>query len=156
MTTEVDEQIEDQLGVVFEDVIFSWEHIDYDPVLDTITDELEIHHAEHFGLERAPSGDIWPDLAASTIAKKGHDRKLWEFGDLFGSLFSETDESIRIRASDGAGAELIYGTSDEKSLYHQRGTDKIPQREHVGMSELFTELVEATTTEFVLDALRDD
>ena len=156
MVGTVDQQIEDGISSVLDVVSSDWEHINYDPLLDEITRSLEVHHADHFALEHAPNDELWPALAPRTIAKKGHDRKLVEFADLLGSLVTDTTNSIRVRAADGNGAELIYGTSDHRSAIHQYGAPgaNIPKREHVGMSELFTEDLEFVSTDFVVAALQ--
>lgn len=68
----------------------------------------------------------WPPLAASTVAKKGHNRILVETEALKDSLTEQGDGAhFEIFQRN----ELIYGSSDPKAALHKAGTSKMPKRD---------------------------
>lgn len=90
-----------------------------------------------FASETDSSGTAWPPLAASTIARKGHDIILVETGALRASLVGETGDSIRDAGADFAS----FGTSDPKAAFHQDGTSRMPARPPVGVSEETVDII---------------
>lgn len=98
--------------------------------------KLEGKHAEGFASAVTPGGQAWPPLRPSTINKKGHATILVETGKLKASLTGRTGDSIREVVDEGPGrAGLSFGTDVPYAHFHQDGTLRIPQREHVGASE---------------------
>ena len=154
MTTTIENQIESGISDVLADVTREWQLFDHGPLQSHYIEELEEHHANLFFLERDPQGDPWAALAESTVKKKGHDVILTEFNDMIQSLVGQTPDSIRRRTADGGGSELIYGTSDFKSGWHMTGTENMPQREHVGLDELFVDKIETDSASFLIEALK--
>lgn len=108
---------------------------DYTPVLRKIMLDLQDRHRGLFDFESAPTGEPWPELAESTIERKGHDRILYESGRLLASLAEETGDSIREIVSDVETPGFSFGTSVPYSIYHQYGTQTLDQREHVGAND---------------------
>lgn len=149
-------QIQQGITEILVDVQKSFEVYDFDPILDLLETELQEHHTDHFALERAPDGTDWPQLAPSTIARKGHNRILFEFGDLMASLTEHGPDAIRRKTTTATSGEIIFGTSDFKSSKHQSGTSKLPKREHVGMSEIFVDSTVETVTDSVVETLRGE
>jgi len=127
-------KVEDLQGVV-DGVQQQFDQADYTETLNGIATFLEEQHAEYFSGDHSPSGDAWPALSPYTVARKGHDTILEESNALEESLTGQTPDSIREVVSDGSQHGLSFGTSDEKSIFHQEGTSRIPQREHVGTNE---------------------
>ena len=149
----IQEQIRDGIQDVLDDVQNDYENTDLQSALSALEILLEEHHTDHYTLERAPDGTSWPALSPVTEARKGSNKILVELGDMLASLISKTGTSIRQKSVNAGRAELIYGTADEKAAYHQRGTDRIPQREHVGMSELFVDDLEEGTADAMVQEL---
>lgn len=59
----------------------------------------------------------WPPLAASTVERKGADTPLLETGEMRDSIaFNVQHREVRI------------GSDEEKAVYHELGTSKIPPR----------------------------
>lgn len=86
--------------------------------------------------EQAPDGPRHAPLAASTVAKKGHDRILWEFGDLRESVAGTGSGHIE----DVSPNSVVLGTEHEKkgapvASYLQRGTSRMPARPFIGATE---------------------
>lgn len=151
----VTEQVEAGIAEILADVSRSFTTFDADPTLDWLEDQLREHHADHYALEQSPAGKDWPELSPVTIAAKGHNKILVETDAMRSSLVSTTMDSITRRVKDQTGSEMVFGTSDFKALWHQEGTSRMPQREHVGMSEIFVDRTVNDITDFVVDALRE-
>lgn len=65
-----------------------------------------------------------PPLSASTVRRKGHTRILRDTDGLYGSFEKDADRNVfRIKP-----LEAEFGTSDEKAVYHQTGTSRMPKR----------------------------
>jgi phage gpG-like protein len=126
----------DGLETFYVDMGKDFEKTDYEPMLRSFLTDLQVIHEVYFASEIDPSGEAWPRLAESTVARKGHSIVLWETGRLEDSLEGTTGDSIRV-VSTGEGSEdfLVFGTSVPYSIFHQEGTGRMPQREHVGISE---------------------
>ena len=113
-----------------------FDNIDWTPILNKFLQDLETQHEVYFKSEIDPRGSKWAPLAQSTIARKGHMQILYETGRLRDSLQGRTGDSIR-EVSSGEGQEsfLVFGTSVPYAIYHQDGTARMAQREHVGLNE---------------------
>lgn len=61
----------------------------------------------------------WAPLAESTVEAKGHDRPLIDTGEMLASFQHEVDKQA---------LEAIAGATDEKMIYHEFGTAKMPPR----------------------------
>lgn len=111
---------------------------------------LEEKHAQTHTAQTTPAGNAWPPLAPRTVKRKGHSTILVETGRLKASLAGRSGDSIREVVDEGPGrAGLSFGTDVEYAHYHQDGTTRIPQREHVGASEeLIDQFAEAIATTF--------
>lgn len=110
--------------------------VEFAPLLEEFHGDLEAAHAEGFAGAVSPGGRAWPKLAPSTIRRKGHATILVDSGRLRASLQGRTADSIREVVDEGLGrAGLSFGTDVEYAKFHQEGTARIPQREHVGAGE---------------------
>lgn len=109
---------------------------DWSPLLLEIQADLEADHAENIRTATSPDGTPMPELAASTIARKGHATILVETGALADSL-SQDNAAFAIRQiiDDGDTKGLIFGTSRPFAAVHQHGGGRIPQRKFLGFSE---------------------
>lgn len=119
-----------------------FEDIDYEPPLTEFLGTLEETHATYFNDEKSPAGTAWPQLAPSTIVRKGHDGILLETGALRSSL---TAPGQGIRQVGSAG--LLFGSDVPYSAFHQFGTGLIPPREHAGINN--------ETTQLLIEAIAD-
>lgn len=114
--------------------------VDYTDPLTEFLPNVQASHESNFDGRHSPDGDPWPALAASTIARKGHDIPLVEFMRLKPSIL-ELSHPDHVGGVSHRG--FLFGTSVEYAGFHQFGTGKIPQREFVGMpSALVDELVD--------------
>ena len=106
--------------------------MDYSDTLDEFMPVIAEQHASMFGSEQDSNGSKWAELRPSTIARKGHDRILFETGALRDSLVSVGGPN---NIAEAFPRGLVFGTSDEKALFHQDGTSRMPARPPVGLSE---------------------
>lgn len=63
-------------------------------------------------------GRAWTPLAPATIAAKGHDRILYERGDMRNAFYTKRTGPLSV----------VLGNSDWKISIHERGTKDIPRR----------------------------
>ena len=143
------EQLDDLrfLGGVFAEIEQQFNDADYTQLLAQTILDLETAHADYFAEEKSPAGEAWKPLAPLTVAKKGHDTILFEHGPMPDSLIGTTSDSIREVVSEPPNHSLSFGTSDEKSPFHQFGTSRIPIREHVGVNEPFCDQLAEKTAD---------
>ena len=153
--TETLDDIADLVGV-FEDVARSFDDITYEPILVALSPKLQELHKTYFESQTDPAGAKWKPLAPSTIARKGHDRILWETSALEQSLVTVTGDSVRDVIAEGFQEWLIWGTSVEYAMYHQEPgpTSRLPQRKHVGVTAEFIEELQLEVTEHTIKELR--
>lgn len=130
------------LGSIFLEVEQAFLAADYTSTLEPFLSHLEGSHASHFAAQSNPIGTPWAPLAASTIARKGHDTILVETTRLKSSLTGKTQDSIRAVSHRG----LLFGTEVPYAIFHQDG-GRLPKREHVGMNN--------ETTQQIVDAVAD-
>lgn len=127
------------LGGILQEIENDFAKLDYEKTLRGFEGNFISEHAEHFSGRRDSSGSIWPRLADFTIAKKGHDIPLVETGEMKASVLNVSHPN---HIGEYSHRGLLFGTEDEKGIYHQFGTRKIPQRAFIGMSEdLLNEVV---------------
>ena len=143
----------EELSTVWAEIQADYDSGDYVTTLSVWQDELEEIHEQYFLEMRDAEGGKWEALAPSTIAKKGHSKILVETGALRASLIDESASSIREITDEGAFTGLTFGTSDHKSMWHQKG-EGVPQRQHVGMSsdhvnELTNDIADATVAALI-------
>ena len=84
---------------------------------------------EAFDAQRSPDGTPWPDLAPATWKRKRTRRKLYESGNLQGSLSADSDAHS---ATVGVGATsrgFAYG------IVHQLGSRRVPARPFLPVDE---------------------
>jgi hypothetical protein len=149
------EQISDLdfLGGVFVEIEQQFVQADYRNLLEQTIDDLEEDHAEYFAGEHTPDGDPWPALSPVTIKKKGHAIILREFDSMRDSLIDRTRDSIRDVISEAPNHSLTFGTMDEKSPYHMEGTERMPKREHVGLTEPRCNAIAENTADATVELL---
>jgi HK97 gp10 family phage protein len=91
---------------------------------------VEVDHAKHEALEKGAKiiedeakrviGTYdygWPPLAASTVARKGADTPLLETGEMRDSIEHTVGHD-----------EARIGSNNDKALWHELGTSRIPPR----------------------------
>lgn len=86
--------------------------------------------------EQAPDGAAHAPLAASTVARKGFSRILYEYGDLRESVAGTGDGHIE----EVGPASVVLGTEHQKkgkpvAGFLQGGTSRMPARPFVGATE---------------------
>ena len=147
----------DDLKSELDDVANDFFHIELGPLIVSVERMIESHHKNIFEQELAPSGAYWEELAESTVEAKGHAIILEDLGDLLQSLtFGGMGDAIRERHTTTGAAELLFGTTDPKSEFHQKGTKKMPQREHVGLNDIFIdEFMVPGIADFVIKKLKE-
>lgn len=116
---------------------------------ETMVDLEELHEG-YFGSESDPLGAAWPELAPATIARKGHNRILYDTGRLAASLTSKSGDAIREIISEPAGQGLAFGTSVDYAPFHQFGTSRIPQRQHVGVNDRVIDIMAERVADFAM------
>lgn len=99
--------------------------------------ELEDLHAKYFADASDPTGAAWPQLAQSTIDRKGHGTILVDTGRLLASLTGGGADGIRDVAEVSDMTNIIFGTNVEYSGLHDEATWNRPARRHVGINEQF-------------------
>lgn len=122
----------DELGGILLDVENRALYSDVRDTLDQFQQTLADQHAGMFSGQYDSNLVPWEALRPSTIAKKGHDRILFESGDLMASLMNlggpghigETNERW-----------MTFGTEVPYATFHQEGTSKFPARPPVGVTE---------------------
>jgi phage gpG-like protein len=131
------------LGGVFVEIEQQFINADYSETLEPFLRVFEGTHAAGFAAEASPSGSKWRPLSPRTIKRKGHGIILYETGRLKASLIGATGDSVRAVSHRG----LLFGTEVPYSIFHQDGTSRLPQREHVGIND--------ETCQSVVDAIAD-
>jgi phage gpG-like protein len=100
-------------------------------------------HRTFFQNQTSPNGTAWPKNALSTIRRKGHSRILRGIPtnnfrlsrSLTERVTSTTGDAIRNAIQTDNAAYMSFGTSVEYSEIHDRGTSRIPIRQHVGLND---------------------
>lgn len=104
--------------------------IDYGPCLrDEVGPALRERVDLNFALEQTAGGDPWAPLAASTVARKGHDKILSDTQRMKQAATRRAGDSIEVVQPN----ELIIGVQAgafpaEYPLKHETGTSKMPAR----------------------------
>jgi phage gpG-like protein len=88
-----------------------------------------------FRTRTGPDGERWPNLAALTVQLKGHDKPLYDKGDLY--------KGIKVKGLSKNGFSIE--STDPKSEWHQKGVKNmrgkyrpkagIPPRPFIGFSD---------------------
>ena len=104
--------------------------------------------------EQAPDGPAHAPLAASTVAKKGHSRILFEFGDLLDSVAGSGPGHIE----EVTGNSAVLGTEHEKkgapvASYLQHGTSRMPARPFIGATEKMGDRAAELVGESILEQI---
>lgn len=141
------EKLED-LQTVFDGIASDWNDARFMPVLEIITGMFETSHFSYFADRKSPGGEPWAALAPRTVQAKGHSRQLYLTGRLMESLANTTSDSYRDAWDETKNHGVSFGTQVEYAIFHQDGTEHIPQREHVGTNE--------TQLEAILDLVADE
>lgn len=129
--------------------------IDFSPALLHETERLEQLHTQYFNDEHGSDGRAWPDLAKSTVKRKGHDQILFETGRLEDSVRdSHSPDAIRQIDTTQDVQFLIFGSGVEYGEFHMTGTARMPARPFVGMSPIYVDQSAERVTDFALEALK--
>ena len=101
-------------------------------VFSQIADKLMDWTDEQFRSEGARASGGWEELAPSTVRAKGHEGILVDTGDLYNALVNRGDANQILDINDD---EMRYGADLDYLIYHQRGTDRMPQRRPIEFTE---------------------
>jgi len=123
---------------------------DFSPVTKEIANYLYLISDETFDNESAFDGTPWDRLADSTVKAKGHDRKLYDDGDMRDSLSEDSDGGKAI-----VGLNVISDDGYPYAVVHQFGTDdeRVPARPFLPFDEE-NQLYEGAKDE-IIDLVRD-
>jgi len=153
MTTYIDSF--EELEGVFKDIDKAFGAIEYAPVFEEQIGKLLDEHTEHFAQEKDSTGTMWNELAASTIARKGHDTILFETGKLKASLTTRGGGGqILDEIHEGMFHGLVFGTDVEYAGIHQFSSGRM-QRPPVGLSDHYIEQLENAIMDFVVEGLKE-
>lgn len=153
MTSTLTEEIGSfkELGGILLDIQQKFDHADFSDTMTGFIPQLEQEQRAAFALERSPGGEQWPPLAASTIARKGHARKLYESGALMAAMI---DHTAAHHVGEVFPFGLTYGTDLEYAGFQNFGTQRIPQREFAGMSEETADLLAGRVADDLVEKLK--
>lgn len=150
MTKTVVDGVEGLQGL-FDEIVEQIRQMDYEPVMVAGTEIIADLEKQFFDAGVDPNGNRWAPNAESTIKKKGHGIVLFETGALEKSLVDTSDEH-NIHETSHRG--LLFGTDIEYSLFNQEGTERIPARPHVGVTEDFCNVFADEIGDFIVEQLR--
>lgn len=125
------EQVAD-LPYLMRDIEDSVRDANYQPILQDFQQDIAEGEKAAFDGQHEPGGAAWAPLRPSTIARKGHNRILFETGALMTSLVSLGGPG-NINAT--TERSLLFGTDIPYAIFHDQGTSRMPARPPVGMSE---------------------
>jgi len=155
VTTEVasPEELQWVLDGVYRDIERQYESLEFSPVWSEVIADLETLHDKYFLAEKGPAGK-WEELAEETVFRKGHEGILWETKRLQASLIGQTADSIREVISEEHNSGFVFGTEVEYAHYHMTGTQNMPARPMVGITEvevdaIVNRMLDYTTQELV-------
>jgi phage virion morphogenesis protein len=118
-------------------------------MLQDVARQVREDTLECFATQSDPDGKAWPELAQSTIDKKGHEEILIERGDLYQSFVTEQATITE--------TEMEWGSNDEHAELHQQdehtSTVGLPVRKMVGFSEARQQSIEDQVADFVEEAV---
>jgi len=140
-----------ELGGIFLDLSQRFDKLEYTEQLQEFNKDVAAGEQAAFAGERSPGGESWPELSPVTIARKGHDRILYETGRLEASLVSVGGPG-NIHEIGERGS--LFGTDAEYSLYHQLGGGRLPRREHVGTDSATVDDLADAIAEHVVESLK--
>lgn len=106
--------------------------------LQEIADFYKDDIRENFEQERSPDGMPWARLAPSTVRQKRTSYILRETFALFNAI-KTTVQGNEVRI----GVDLFY------AIFHQKGTNKIPARPFLGVSDRHYKRFEKIVTDWV-------
>jgi phage gpG-like protein len=141
-----------QLWDVGLEVAREFEQLELQEVMRDLAEGLVEDHAGYFAEEASPTGERWAALAASTVRKKGNSRILVDTDTLRQDLTSVV--GLDPISEPGRG-ELFWGSDLEYSVYLQEGTDVMPARPHVGMTEGRVEQFATDVADGIVDKLKE-
>lgn len=154
MANVVPQLIEDiqYLGMIYAEIEQQFKECDYEETLTAFFPILEQTHAEHFRTQSAPDGTPWPPLSDRTVKRKKHDRILFQTGRLRSSLIGNTSDTVRAVSERGQG--LLFGTAVEYAGFHDKGSGRLPQRQHVGMVDETLQILVDSVADKTVEALK--
>ena len=149
--------IKDQqdMEMFFSQIHQDFRDVRYVGILQGIVADLETLHAQYFVSNTDPVGKPWPPLAASTVRAKGHDTILVDTGKLRASLIGKTGDSIREVFVEGETHGLMFGTDLEYAHYHLTGTNRMPARPEVGISNEVMDAMTGRMLDFAIEELKE-
>lgn len=148
------------LDAFVNDIMAKADDIGWEPQLHAESEALDREYGIYFKRKAGPGGQQWAPNAPRTIKAKGHARQL--FGKpakgfrLHASLTTRNGEfSIRYEIDHWPSrATLIHGTDAPYSVYNDRGTRRIPARQHIGISGQYFDGVAARGVEYAFDRFK--
>lgn len=147
------EELQWVLDGVYQDIENHFNTLEFSPVWSEVIADLETLHDKYFAAEAGPAGK-WEELAESTVERKGHEGILWETKRLQASLIGQTGDSIREVISEEHNSGFVFGTDIEYAHFHMTGTNNMPARPMVGITEVEVDaitnrMLDYTTRELV-------
>lgn len=152
MPTVIDGQ--DGLNELYANVREDFLTINYQNYLKRELKELEKQHASYWEKDAGPDGTAWPELAPSTIKRKGHATILVDTKRLKPSLAQRTADSIRETYEEGHNHGLEFGTEVPYSMDHDEATSNRPARRHVGTNEEHLAAMTERAADYTLNELK--
>ena len=126
--------------------------IDYENMLQEFLYEIAEEKDQAFTNQSTVTGEPWASLAESTIKKKGFNVILVDTGALRTSLVDiGGSENVNSVTSHG----LLYGTDVEYAIYHETGTEIMPARPVVGISEQLIDELALRVADVTADQVAD-
>lgn len=140
----------EEIRKLFEAIEANAAKFDFTVTINAIADDLATSHEGFFNNQADPNGELWKALAPVTVKRKGHPVILIEHNNMRSSVVNRKHPK---HVETISPMSMIWGTSDEKALFHQEGTDRIPQRQFVGWSEAVVESTANKVADSAVDQL---
>ncbi len=140
-----------QMGAVLLDCELRLKGADYSETLEDFQEEIAQQNIDLFANECSSMFEDWAPLKPSTIARKGHDRILFETGRLKTSL-TVVGGPGNVNKVTQRG--LLFGTDVEYSIFHQTGTSRMPARPPVGLSVQLVDELANTIADAAVNKLK--
>lgn len=141
-------------GIVNE-AVDALKNMNWGPLFAEYTIDLEELHRNYFDSEASPIDVAWAPLSARTIKAKGHAEKLVDTGEMQASLIANAEHAVRELNVSSTEVHLKFGTDVSYAGYHITGTNKMPQREQVGVSEEVVDVWQAEIMDNVILAMQE-
>lgn len=103
---------------------------DLTPLMDAIGFLLENSTRKRFETKRDPEGISWEQLKPATVARKQHKN-----GSIRGGILVDHGDLRKSITYHASTQSVAVGTDRQYGQYHQTGTEHMPARRFLGLSE---------------------